>query len=108
MKKNILMIIFIISTLMHAQQATRFMVVSDMHFYSPSPNFKETLFYEIVQAAIDEKVNFIFFTGDLVISGFTDSAEQDSALKDYRFLLDTLRAHDIKVLACRGNNDFNK
>ena len=108
MKKNILMIIFAISTLMHAQQATRFMVVSDMHFYSPSPNFKETLFYEIVQAAIDEKVNFIFFTGDLVISGFTTSAEQDSALKDWRFLLDTLSVHNIQVFACRGNNDFNK
>jgi predicted phosphodiesterase len=108
MKKNILIILFAISTLIQAQQATRFMVVSDMHFYSPAPDFKATLLYEFAKAAMSEKVDFLFFTGDLVISGFTTSAEQDSALKDWRFLLDTLSVHNIRVFACRGNNDYSR
>jgi predicted phosphodiesterase len=108
MKKNVLIILFTISTIIHAQQTTRFMVVSDMHFYSPAPDFKATLLYEFVIAAVSEKVDFIFFTGDLIISGFTDSAEQDSVLKDWRFLLDTLSAHNIRVFACRGNNDVSR
>jgi len=108
MKKIITLLILSISTILSGQPTTRFMVVSDMHFYSPAPNFKESLLYEIIQAAIDEKVDFIFFTGDLVISGFSGPDEQDSVLKDWRLLLDTLSTHNIKVYSCRGNNDVNR
>jgi len=51
-------------------------------------------------------VDFIFFAGDLVILGFSDPAREDSALIDWRFVLDTLSAHDVRVFACRGNNDL--
>jgi predicted phosphodiesterase len=90
----------------YAQETTRFIVVSDPHNNSPVPIFRETILYEIVLAAIDEEVDFIFFAGDLVIRGFADFAEEDSVLKDWRFVLDTLSIHNIKVFACRGNNDL--
>src|SRR4030042_1247018 len=108
MKKLIIIVLFAISTFVYPQPTTRFMVVSDMHHYSPAPEFKKTLLYEIAQAAIDEKVDFIFFTGDLVISSFSSPAVQDSILKDWRLLLDTLSSHHIKVYSCRGNNDFDR
>jgi predicted phosphodiesterase len=108
MKNYFLIIIFSLLTGLYAQESTRFMVVSDPHNYSPAANFKETIFYEIVLAAIDEEVNFVFFTGDLVIRSFGEFAPIDSVLKDWRFVLDTLNHHQIKVFACRGNNDVNR
>jgi predicted phosphodiesterase len=90
-----------------AQQPGRFMVVSDAHHYSPSPDFTQNLLYEITLAAIHEKVDFVFFTGDLGLRGFATPAEEDLVLKDWRFVLDTLRDNNIKVYACRGNTDLN-
>jgi predicted phosphodiesterase len=92
---------------LYAQETTRFMVVGDAHINSPVPNFKETVLYEITLAAIAEEVDFIFFSGDLVISGYGELALKDSVLKDWRFVLDTLSTHNIKVFACRGNNDLS-
>jgi predicted phosphodiesterase len=91
----------------YAQETTRFMVVGDPHNYSPAANFKETVLYEIVQAAIDEDVDFIFFTGDLVIRSFGEFTPIDSVLKDWRCVLNTLSNHNINVFACRGNNDLS-
>ncbi len=107
MKKSLIIYILGLMSWIYAQETTRFMVVADPHNYSPVSNFKETIFFEIVLAAIDEEVDFIFFPGDLVIRGFGEFAEKDSVLKDWRFVLDTLSTHDIKVLACRGNNDLS-
>lgn len=98
------MILFCINEV-NAQQINRFMIASDAHHYSPSPDFSQTILYEIVLAAIHEQVDFIFFTGDLVVRGFDSPAEKDSVLKDIRFVLDTLYQHKIRVFACRGNND---
>jgi len=84
------------------------MVVADPHIYSPTPNFKQTILYELVLAAIDEEVDFVFFPGDLIITGFGQFTEIDSVFKDWWFMLDTLIACDIKVFACRGNNDYSK
>jgi predicted phosphodiesterase len=108
MKKYVLIISLWLFTWVFAQETTRFMAVGDPHINSPSQNFKQTILYEIVMEAIDEKVDFIFFPGDLVIRGFGEFAEKDSVLKDWRFVLDTLGTHDIHVFACRGNNDQNK
>lgn len=107
MRKPLILIILAVSSWMYAQQLTRFMVVGDTHLYSPVPDLKETILYELVLAAIEEQVDFIFFTGDLSIRGFSDPAEEDSVLKDWRFVLDTLSIHNIKVYACRGNNDVS-
>ena len=90
-----------------ALQTTRFMVVADSHINSPVSNFDETILYEIVMAAIDEQLDFIFFPGDLIVRSFSNPAEEDSVLKDWRFVLDTLAFHDIRVFACRGNNDVS-
>ena len=108
MKKIILMICLSVFTWLYAQETTRFIVVGDPHNYSPSPNFKETIFFEIVLAAIDEQVDFIFLPGDLAIVSFSEVMPIDSVLKDWRFVLDTLNTHDIRVYACRGNNDYSK
>jgi predicted phosphodiesterase len=102
-----LFLFLITVTLVKAQHINRFMVVGDAHHYSPSPDFTRTILYEITLAAIDEQVDFIFFTGDLIISEFGSPAEKDSVLKDWRFVLDTLGYHNIKVFACRGNNDIS-
>jgi predicted phosphodiesterase len=108
MKKSLIIYLLGFVTWIYSQEITQFMVVGDAHIYSPTSNFQKTILYEIVLAAIDEEVDFIFFTGDMVISGFGEFAEKDSVLKDWRFVLDTLDTHDIKVFACRGNNDYNK
>ncbi len=84
------------------------MVVGDTHHNSPSPDFSQTRLYEITLAAIQEQADFIFFAGDLVIRGFGSLSEEDSVLKDWRFVLDTLHHHNIKVFACRGNNDASR
>jgi len=85
----------------------RFMVVGDFHHYSPSPDFSQTMLYEFAIAAIEEEVDFIFFTGDLIVRGFDSPEKEDLVLKDWRFVLDTLYYHNIKVYACRGNNDVS-
>jgi len=108
MKKLTFIFIIVFVIRVFAQESTRFMVVGDPHNYSPSANFEQSIFYEIVLAALEEDVDFVFFAGDLVIRGFSDYAPIDSVLKDWRFVLDTLSAHNIRVFACRGNNDFNK
>ncbi len=108
MKKSFIILIFIIFSSLYAHTITRFMVVGDLHHYSPSTNIQETMLCEIMQAAIAEQVDFIFLCGDLVISGFGDPTTEDSVLKDWRFVLDTLRQHDIRLFACRGNNDGSR
>jgi predicted phosphodiesterase len=101
------LLILVTSIRANAQQISRFMIVGDTHHSSPSPDLSKTLLYEITLAAIHEKVGFIFFTGDLAVRGFESPAEEDSVLKDWRFVLDTLQYHNIKVFACRGNNDLS-
>jgi len=108
LKKSLIICVLGLISWIYAQQTTKFMVVGDPHNFSPSADFKTTIFYEIVLAAIDEEVDFIFFAGDLVISGFSEFTEQDSVLKDWRYVLDTLNTHQIKVFACRGNNDYSR
>lgn len=103
-KKQILILIFLFSTCIFAQQ-TRFMVVADPHIFSPSADFNQTILYELTLSAIAEQVDFIFFPGDLVIKRPADSSLTDTVLKDWRFVLDTLNHHDIRVFACRGNRD---
>lgn len=100
--------LFGFSSRISPQETTRFMVVGDTHHYSPVTAFNQTMLFELVLAAIAEKVKFIFFTGDLVIQGFSSETDKDSVLKDWRFVLDTLYTHNIRVYACRGNNDYSK
>jgi predicted phosphodiesterase len=107
MKTLCFLLVLFTSICVNAQQINRFMVVGDTHHSFPSTDFSQTLLYEITLAAIHEKVDFIFFTGDLAVRGFESPAEADSVLKDWRFVLDTLLYHNIKVYACRGNNDVN-
>jgi predicted phosphodiesterase len=83
--------------------STKFIVVGDFHYYSPSPQFKESILYEITLAAIEEKVDFVFFVGDLVLTDYPEDSNVDSLLADWKFVLDTLYAHGIRVYACRGN-----
>jgi predicted phosphodiesterase len=83
--------------------STKFIVVGDFHYYSPSPNFKESILYEITLAAIEEKIDFVFFVGDLVLMDYPEDSNIDSLLSDWKFVLDTLYENGIKVYACRGN-----
>jgi hypothetical protein len=108
MKLHLFVLIFGLMTAILAQATTRFMVVADPHINSPMPDFKETIFYEIVLEAINDDVDFIFIPGDLIIRGFGDFAPEDSVLKEWRFVLDTLNTNGIKLFACRGNNDYSK
>jgi len=96
----------ILRTWYPSTSARRFMVVGDFHHYSPSTDFSQTMLNEITNAAIKEEVDFIFFTGDLVIRGFDTPEKEDEVLKDWRYVLNTLNQHKIKVYACRGNNDL--
>jgi predicted phosphodiesterase len=107
MRTYCLLLVLISATRVNGQQIERFMVVGDTHHNSPSPDFSQTRLYEIALAAIQEQVDFIFFTGDLVVGGFGSPSEENSVLKDWRFVLDTLHHHNIKVFACRGNNDVS-
>jgi predicted phosphodiesterase len=107
MRTFCILLILIVATWINAQEVERFMVISDVHHYSPSPDFSQSMLYEITLAAINEKVDFIFFTGDMIIRGFGSPSEEDSVLKDWRFVLDTLHHHNIKVFACRGNGDIS-
>lgn len=76
-----LIVFLVISIPINAQQINRFIVVGDAHHQSPSPDFTQTILYEIALAAIEEKVDFIFFTGDLIVRGFGSPSEEDSVLK---------------------------
>ena len=106
--KNItfLFLFFILS--FSIAQTTRFMVFGDTHHFSPSANFKETVFYELVCAAIDERVDFVFIAGDLVIRNYAEAADKDSVFRDWYFVMDTLKQHNIKFYAARGNNDYSR
>ena len=84
----------------------RFMVVADFHHYSPSGDLTGDLLYEMAQAAIGEGVDFVFFPGDLIIRPFSTPEEEESFLRDWRTVLSTLAYNDIRVYACRGNNDI--
>ena len=106
MIKKIFILFIYLSPWVYAQQAIRFMVVGDTHYYSPSSNFKESILYEITLAAIKEKVDFIFFTGDLILMDYPEDSNTDSLLSDWKFVLDTLYFVGTKVYACRGNNDI--
>ena len=92
---------------LYAQPVDRFMVFSDPHYYSPNSGFRETILFELVNAAITEEVDFIFITGDLIIQGVSEDSHIDSVLADWRFILDTLAQHDIRLYALRGNNDVS-
>lgn len=105
MRSTSLLTLLFISFAIQAQIADKFMVVSDMHHYSPAGDFTQTMLYELGMAAIDEQVDFIFFTGDLIIRNFSTPEQEESVLRDWRFLLDTLAEHNIRIFACRGNND---
>ena len=107
MRTFCLILILVVETCVNAQNIDRFMVVGDAHLYSPSPDVSQTILYEITLAAIEEQVDFIFFPGDLIVRGFSSPSEEDSVLKDWRFVLDTLHQHNISVFACRGNNDVS-
>ena len=108
MKKILFILIILLYCSSFGQENTRFIVVSDMHHYSPADNFKETIFFEIVQAAISEQIDFIFFTGDLIITPLSENIPIDSLFKDWRYVLETLGSNGIKVYACRGNNDVSR
>ncbi len=108
MKKNILILLFSLCSWSWPQEAVRFMVVGDVHHYSPAADFRQTNLYEFVLAAINEQVDFIFLCGDLVIQGFGEYSEKDSVLKDWRTALQMLEANQIKMYACRGNNDGSR
>jgi predicted phosphodiesterase len=107
MKNKMLIIILILLIALLATANTRFIVVGDTHFSSPYQDLAKTILYEIVNAAISEQVDFVFLAGDLIIRGFSNAAEKDSVLKDWYSILDILDNHDMKLLACRGNNDYN-
>ena len=98
-------LILLLSTCLNAQTVTRIMVVADQHVISPVQDFRQTILYELTLAAIEEQVDFIFLPGDLIISMPGDTGMMDTVLADWRFVLDTLSHHDIRLLACRGNND---
>jgi len=83
----------------------QFMVVGDLHHSSPSSDLSQSMLYELTLAAIKEEVDFVFFTGDLGLKVFESPSVEDSVLKDWRFALDTLLDHNIRVYACRGNVD---
>ena len=53
----------ILKTNYTSSSANRFMVVGDVHHYSPSSDFTQTILYELTLAAIEEEVDFIFFPG---------------------------------------------
>lgn len=103
MKACVVITALILSIPAFSQSVERFMVVADMHHYSPAADFSQTITYELCLAAIEEQVDFIFFPGDLIIR----SSDDNSSLLDWQFVLDTLSYHNIKVYACRGNNDVS-
>jgi hypothetical protein len=81
------------------------MVFSDPHYTSPNDNFRESILYELTLAAIEEQVEFVFITGDLILRNGGEGADYDSLQSDWKFILDTLDVHGIRLYACRGNND---
>ncbi len=106
MRKRISAILIFLSSVMVAQASNSFMVFSDTHYYSPDENFKESVLYELTLAAIEEEVEFVFITGDLVLRNSGNGSDYDSLLADWRFVLDTLNLNGIRLFACRGNNDI--
>ncbi len=99
------LLLCIIATTLQAQSVDRFMVFADPHYYSPQPGFQKSILFELISAGIEEKANFIFIAGDLIIQNVTENSQIDSVVADWRFILDTLAQHDIRMYAVRGNND---
>jgi len=63
-----------------------------------------TILGEIAQATIDEGVDFILFTGDLV-NGSSNPAMLESQLTTWRNTMQPLYDAGIGVYPCRGNHD---
>ncbi|MBN1951450.1 MAG: metallophosphoesterase [Bacteroidales bacterium] len=87
------------------QTAHRFMFLGDTHFSAPAVDLRSTLVYEFCMQAIQEEADFIFLAGDLVISPYSDPESEENELGNWRYLMDTLASHNIRLYACRGNND---
>ena len=104
--KLIILLLINLLTGLQAQPVNRLMVFSDPHHNSPHPAFRETVLFELVNAAITEDVDFIFITGDLIIQRLPEDSRIDSVLADWRFILDTLAQHGIRLYSARGNNDI--
>jgi hypothetical protein len=80
----------------------RFMVVGDSRGSDNGVN--TAILGEIVQAAIDEAVDFLLFTGDLV-SGSSDPITLESQLITWQNTMQPLYDAGTGVYPCRGNHD---
>jgi predicted phosphodiesterase len=100
-------IFFLLLTLSASALGQRFMVFGDSHHYSPSAFFEESVLHELSMEAIRQDVDFVFITGDLALYNYSEDANFDSLVSDWKFILDTLYANGIKLYACRGNNDIS-
>jgi len=80
----------------------RFIVVGDSRGNDNGVN--TTILGEIVQAAIDEVVAFVLFTGDLV-NGSSDPDTLVSQLTTWRNTLQPLYDAGTGIYPCRGNHD---
>lgn len=64
-----------------------------------------TITGEIAQAVIEEKAQFLAWTGDLVIGYQKDPAAFESQLMSWRSIMQPLYDRHIPILATRGNHD---
>jgi len=82
--------------------STRFMVTCDSRGSSNGVN--SAILAEIVQATLEENVDFILFPGDLV-TGSSDSTILESELLQWRSIMQPVYDAGIGVYPCRGNHD---
>ncbi len=83
-------------------EVTRFMVTGDSRGSSVGVN--DTILAEIVQAALDELVDFVLIPGDLVYGSF-NPATLEAELTQWRTIVQPLYDAGIGVYPCRGNHD---
>jgi len=84
------------------QPPVRFIVVGDSR--GADNGVSSAILGEIVQAALDERVNFLLFTGDLV-NGSSEAEILRSQLTYWREIMQPLYDAGIGVYPVRGNHD---
>ena len=88
-------------------ETVRFVVTGDSRGVDSDPGVNTTILAEIAQATVDEGVDFILFTGDLVYGNASTQSDLEAQLTTWRNTMQPVYDEDIGVYPIRGNHEIN-
>lgn len=96
----------------------RILHLTDFHFNNKTLRdwdefYKDAFFSKLNELTIDKKIDFVFFTGDLIDKGGKDFKETKIALNEFNKniiqpILEKLNLNVSRFIICPGNHDINR